>query len=110
MICSLSLTSNSESISTRTSSSRRRNRGVRATENGIVKLRNAKRNLNRDHESLIENDNKIAGVTNLELGCIANVSESTVKRFFEGKFVDKDCASSIVGALNLEYSEIIEEN
>ena len=83
---------------------------MRATEKGIVKLRNAKRNLNWDHESLIENDSKIAGVTNLELGWIANVSESSVKRFLAGKFVEKECALSIVGALNLEYSEIIGEN
>ncbi|BAY84703.1 putative signal transduction protein with Nacht domain [Calothrix parasitica NIES-267] len=78
----------------RYSHSNRRKRGVRATHQSILKVKEAKSTQKLTIEKLAEK---------------AYISESTVKRFLRRKHVDQDYAIAILKALNLEYQNIIED-
>ncbi|NJN10789.1 MAG: helix-turn-helix transcriptional regulator [Richelia sp. RM1_1_1] len=76
-----------------------RKRGVRATDNGLKKIVEAKAT-------------RLGGGKRLTIEKLAeesNVSEQTVKRFLKGLRIDQDYAMVIVKALNLEYKDIIED-
>lgn len=88
-------TSYSESKSAKNS----RQRGLRATDKGVTKMRAAKAAGLGDGQRL----------TNERLAEEANVSPKTVQRFLKGKGVDKDCAIAILNALNLEAQDILED-
>lgn len=76
--------------------SQQRKRGIRATEEGIVKVRAAMAKSGEDKRLTYE-----------ELAERAWVSVSTVKRFFKRNLIDKTCAASILNVLNLDYQDII---
>jgi hypothetical protein len=79
-----------------------RKRGIRATEEGLKRLKAAQA-AKRNYEGKVW--------TYRDISIEAGVDESTVKRFFNIKQgVDKKSALSIAQALNLEITEIVNAN
>jgi energy-coupling factor transporter ATP-binding protein EcfA2 len=78
-----------------------RKRGIRATEEGRKKLTTAKA-AKRNHNDKVW--------TYLDIATAAEVNETTVKRFFGGKAVDRESAISICKALGLEVTDIVDAN
>jgi len=78
-----------------------RKRGIRATEEGREKLTTAKA-AKRNHNDKVW--------TYLDIATAAEVNETTVKRFFGGKAVDRESAISICKALGLEVTDIVDAN
>jgi len=76
----------------------RKSRGIRATEEGLQKLQQAKASGRCD-------DGK--PLTYVRVAEKAGISELTVKRFFGGNPVDRDSAIAIAQALGLEVSEVV---
>ena len=72
-----------------------KSRGVRATEDGLQKLRQGKVREHLTYESIAMR---------------AMVSDKTVKRLFMGEAVDRYSANKIVQALGLAITEVVESN
>lgn len=111
LICSFSTINSELQSSTQTLPRKKRRRDVvRATKKGIEKAKVAKRDVERMNEPSIVNRTDELGVSCDELGLISNTSESTVKRFLQGKYILRECAVTILRKLHLEPSEILEQN
>lgn len=93
-------TSDSNSTSKKDSRSNSRKRGVRATETGLTKIREAK-------AAGLGDDKRL---TNEVLANKANVSTKTVQRFLTGKKIDEGLAIAILKVLKLEPKEILEKD
>ncbi|MBW4682480.1 MAG: HEAT repeat domain-containing protein [Microcoleus vaginatus WJT46-NPBG5] len=78
----------------------RKPRGIRATEEGLLKLRQAKAKRDEDCKPL---SYKV-------IADQARIDERTVKRFFAGDGVDKDSAIAICQALALKITEIVDQS
>lgn len=75
-----------------------RDRGVRATPEGIEKLENARTaQRNEDNQPW----------TYTQLGGVAGISDKRVRAFFKGESVDQSTARSICQALELDIGEVI---
>jgi hypothetical protein len=78
----------------------RKSRGVRATEEGLKKLRQAQA-AQRDDE-----DRRLTYPSIAQKA--GGMDSKTVGRFFRGEAVDRDCAIAITNALNLEITEVVD--
>jgi predicted NACHT family NTPase len=76
----------------------RKSRGVRATEEGLKKLLQAK---------TAKRNDKGKPWTYFDVATAAEVDEKTVQRFFRGEAKDRNYAIAIVQALGLEITEVV---
>jgi hypothetical protein len=83
-----------------------RNRGIAATVAGLQKLREVKAAGEADGTRLT-----FEGIADrISQNSQASVDPRTVRRFFDGKGIDRDCILAICAALGLEVTEIVDPN
>ncbi len=83
-----------------------RNRGIAATVAGQQKLREFKATGKKDGTSLSYEDIASRVSENSQ----RSVNPKTVRRFFNGEGIDRDCIQAICTALDLEVTEIVDPN
>ena len=83
-----------------------RTRGIAATVAGLQKLREVKAAGKEDGNRLT-----YEGIADrISQNAQASVDPRTVRRFFKGEGIDRDCILAICGALGLEVTEIVDPN
>ncbi len=84
----------------------KRNRGIAATVAGLQKLREVKAAGEADGTRLT-----FEGIADrISENSQASVDPRTVRRFFDGKGIDRDCVQVICATLGLEVTEIVDPN